>query len=518
VQAVPPLTRIGPLLIRPDRHTTTTTPTTTTTMQRRVQYSAGELVLAAGSTGAWWAADVVYHNLFTNLVHIRWRDSPTWTCTQWWPECEENPSATRTQDVRRTDASLTGDTPPSLRAAPTRGAESSEVSWDSWICAMPEWGICRPLLENEDAVGNDDDDKPELRFSEGERVIAKCYAGYWWAADVIEHDCSAKTIKLRWEADSYKKWAPTEALVYETDVCRSFPLRFFTFVVITKSNLSHFSVERDACNWVDEALKRFRDNGFVVVKGVLGRLACDDLHNTCAAIEGEIRQRSPHGNRADSRWSIGTASRTGSMLHEPSWSALLGCEPLLDVIERIFPEGGECVSGGGDFVGGETATYQTLHSDIIVPAHLDVEFPPPFVSCNFAVRPVYASNGPTRIVPGTQTLSGRAMRENFWTPRVWEEPDEWLHSTLQPLEYGDVIIRDVRTLHGGTPNCAKWSRFLPSVEFASAALRETKRTDIWPAVSCPSLPDDIFQTLSGRAQAWCGNLRAPRHRIDVGWR
>jgi len=205
------------------------------------------------------------------------------------------------------------------------------------------------------------------------------------------------------------------------------------------------------------------------------------------------------------------ASRTRSMLHDPAWSMLLSCEPILEVLERVFPEGGECIAGGGDFVAEHTKTYQPIHSDINVPRSLNVPFPPPYVSFNFAVHPVNDKNGPMRILPGTQVLS----RQVWNLPSVEDEPQSWLTSTLQPLTPGDVIVRDVRSLHGGTPNLSSDTRFLPSLEFASAALREKSRADIWPVPHC--LPHESFVDLPPRAQEWCFNLVAPRSEIDIGW-
>jgi hypothetical protein len=269
--------------------------------------------------------------------------------------------------------------------------------------------------------------------------------------------------------------------------------------------------------WLDKALKSFRHHGFVVLRDALELWKCTNLLRACEEAEVEIRKVSPHGNRAPGRSSFGKASKTGSMLHDAAWAQLLDCKPLLALLEMIMPEGGECVSGGGDFVYEEGeegcgSEYQFLHSDLrkghletwSQVEQLEVVFPPPYVSANFAVQHISADNGPMRIIPGTQTVSQAAAREHAQLPCPNEEPETWLASTLQPLHPGDVIVRDVRVLHGGTPNRSVKTRFLPSLEFASSTLRSSSSGE-WPAdwMMEATLPAEHYEKLSAQAQAWC---------------
>ena len=106
-------------------------------------------------------------------------------------------------------------------------------------------------------------------------------------------------------------------------------------------------------------------------------------------------------------------------------------------------------------------------------------------------------------------------RERRRLSTVEEEPATWRRSTLQPLRPGDICLRDVRVLHGGAPNTAESTRFLPSVEFASKALRDTGRQDIWPPARVIS--EDAFNGLPERAQQWCWNLVARGFQPQSGW-
>jgi len=82
---------------------------------------------------------------------------------------------------------------------------------------------------------------------------------------------------------------------------------------------------------------------------------------------------------------------------------------------------------------------------------------------------------------------------------------------------GAAIIRDVRVLHGGTPNCTDKNRYLPSVEFASASFRATNRSDKFPLKR--SLPHELFQKLSPSCQELCEELVVPEGQaLKVGFK
>ena len=275
-------------------------------------------------------------------------------------------------------------------------------------------------------------------------------------------------------------------------------------VHVLRPGLAGISVVPGEPGWQREALRIFRQEELLVVRRGLGPTECQSLHDSCREASVQALQRSPDGNRAADRFRFGKAAPRGTMLDRREWIALLHCEALLDILELIFPEGGELIAGGGDFVLGGCSEHQHLHSDIDVAGPLDVQWPPPFVSPNFAVHAIDASDGPMRALPGTQALAGTARREQRRLPGVDEEPTEWLESTIQPLCAGDIIVRDVRVLHGGTPNRSVHTRHLPSLEIASKGLKEFGRRDIWPVSRV--VPRASFEELPPRAKGWCWDL------------
>ena len=78
---------------------------------------------------------------------------------------------------------------------------------------------------------------------------------------------------------------------------------------------------------------------------------------------------------------------------------------------------------------------------------------------------------------------------------------------------GDICLRDGRVLHGGTPNTGNSTRYLPSVEFASKALRDTGRQDIWPPARVIS--EAAFDGLPEKAQGAAGSF--PRILMGLPW-
>ena len=79
----------------------------------------------------------------------------------------------------------------------------------------------------------------------------------------------------------------------------------------------------------------------------------------------------------------------------------------------------------------------------------------------------------------------------------------------------DICLRDGRVLHGGTPNTGNSTRYLPSVDFASKALRDTGRKDIW--LPARVISEEVFNGLPERARQWCWNLVDRGLPPQSGW-
>lgn len=277
----------------------------------------------------------------------------------------------------------------------------------------------------------------------------------------------------------------------------------------TLLEVSEFTTSCEGPGWEDNAFELFATHGFVVVEGVLKLHQYAAVLRDCERVAGKMVGPERRGNRGPGRYSFGIASSTGSMLHEPSFTRHLldhGSTVLRPLLERIF-EGGErpgflCLSSGGDFVLDRVPTHQDLHADIQVTKAHNLHLPPPLLSVNFCVQAITELNGPMRIVPGTQQGSS-ALPE--------KEPDEWRQSRLCPLPAGAAILRDVRTLHGGTPNLSDRARYLPSIEYVSADFRAMGRRDKFPPRRC--LPGKLFQRLPPDVQELCEELVVPDEQL-----
>jgi ectoine hydroxylase-related dioxygenase (phytanoyl-CoA dioxygenase family) len=120
------------------------------------------------------------------------------------------------------------------------------------------------------------------------------------------------------------------------------------------------------------------------------------------------------------------------------------CDPdVLGVVERVAGEDPVmCQLATDTPLAG--STYQDVHRD--TPALFDniPETPSFQLAVNFPLCDVTLENGPFETTLGTHRMrSDDAMN-------AWREGRLPLHAI--PMELGDVMIRDVRALHRGTPN------------------------------------------------------------------
>ena len=246
-------------------------------------------------------------------------------------------------------------------------------------------------------------------------------------------------------------------------------------------------LERFRPDEIDDIVRVFRRDGFVVVSDVLDTSQVDFLKAGCDAVVDEILTLDPErlGNRGSHRYSFGAASITGSQLHRPEWQMLLDLPTLTPIITALFESSDYLLrAAGGDFCLPGAFRYQPLHSDMRDWQSADEtpnssfhdprgqlstrELPCPYICANFLTVDATPINGPTRQVPGTQHA-----RVPF--PTLDEEP-EWMKlSTVCPAPAGSVQLRDVRAWHGGTPNLSDHVRSIPNVEFYAPWCREPSR-------------------------------------------
>lgn len=218
---------------------------------------------------------------------------------------------------------------------------------------------------------------------------------------------------------------------------------------------------------VDDIVRVFRRDGFVVVRDILTDEQVETLRAGCDEVVDEILALDPkrEGNRGVRRYSFGASSTTGSQLHRSEWQMLVDLPTLTPIISAIFGSADYLLrAAGGDFCVPGAVDYQALHSDMGHGTFHDPrgqltyrDLPCPFLCANFLTIDATATNGATRQIPGTQH-----SREPI--PTLAQEP-EWMRlSTVCPAPAGSVQLRDVRAWHGGTPNVSDDVRSIPNIE------------------------------------------------------
>lgn len=277
---------------------------------------------------------------------------------------------------------------------------------------------------------------------------------------------------------------------------------------------------------IDKITDTFYRDGFVVVQNALDATQLAALKSASdeeiLKLLGNDKTRS--GNRGSHRYSFGSASRTGHMMHRPEWAMLLDLPTLTPILTAIFGSTNYIArGGGGDFCLPGAVRYQPLHSDMFNAIHHEHQgktytfgsfhdprgilnyrdLPAPYVCCNFLVVDATTINGATRQIPGTQ-------HSQHPIPQLADEPDWMKYSTVCPAPAGSVMIRDVRAWHGGTPNLSDEVRAIPNVEFYAPWFRE-------PLRKC--IPADIYADLSDHAKAVAAFIAVqPDEELDVGYR
>ncbi len=254
---------------------------------------------------------------------------------------------------------------------------------------------------------------------------------------------------------------------------------------------------------VDEVVRLFHRDGFVVVADILNGEQIERLAQGCNEVISEVTSLDTDlsGNRGSHRYSFGGSSLTRSQLHRPAWQMLLDIPEVTKLLTVLFGSPNYTLrAASGDFCLPGALEYQRLHADVRdwvdnttspFSAFHDPrgrvsirDLPCPYICVNFLPQDVTRLNGPTRQIPGTQN-----SREII--PSLKHEP-EWMRlSTVCPAPAGSIMIRDTRAWHGGTPNLSDAARSIPNLEFYAPWFRE-------PIV--PGITYQDFKKLSDHAQ------------------
>ena len=131
--------------------------------------------------------------------------------------------------------------------------------------------------------------------------------------------------------------------------------------------------------------------------------------------------------------------------------------------------------------------YQALHRDtqLLFP-ETGVESPPYQLAVNFPLVDVTDENGPMEWAPGTHTLS---KAEGLRRVEAREAPLQRAY-----MNRGDVMIRDVRHIHRGTPNPSETPRPMVVIGYS-------RRWLFRPEVNI-RVPREVLAGLPERARRW----------------
>jgi len=198
-------------------------------------------------------------------------------------------------------------------------------------------------------------------------------------------------------------------------------------------------------------------------------------------LERAIARESADPNRGAARYYV-------TLPFEGIWAdpEIIDNDAIMAVVSELIGEDGVMCQLAAD-TPLKGSDYQALHRDtqLLFP-ETGAETPPYQLAVNFPLVDVTLDNGPMEYAPGTHMLSkaeGMAHIERGEIPLV---------PVL--LNRGDVVIRDVRHIHRGTPNASPTPRPMVVIGYSRRWLNR-------PEVQI-TVPRAVLAGLPERAQRW----------------
>jgi len=276
---------------------------------------------------------------------------------------------------------------------------------------------------------------------------------------------------------------------------------------------------------VDHAVRSLEEHGFCLVRGAFTQSETESmLHGVCEPFEKAVKDVDPDrvGNRGPSRYSFANVLKRNGCWPLTPYTHFLEKTILLDILDAVWKGDYQFISASGDMVL-QTLEPQHLHSDFNASRPLDPclqnwachsKWAPPCLNIAMFVRDVGHTSGALCIVPWSQIISfadnaidldKAQTRGDVQPPFLGEqlvEQPKWFQSRVL-ASAGDMLIRDPRVWHQGTPNQTEQARHMPSVVVSGGASLSEDDYAAW----YPSLPCKIFENLSPRAQEHCARIR-----------
>ena len=185
--------------------------------------------------------------------------------------------------------------------------------------------------------------------------------------------------------------------------------------------------------------------------------------SSCRGLRARVRgppRRNPH--RAQPGVQCGTiySCPLNPLFISPAFTAI---PASLAIVRRLLGDDAEMVQYATD-TPAKGSVYQEWHGDVppLFPEEPGHVPPPAIITMNFAMVDVSEDNGPFEVADGTHLLPRPEALERI------EKGDVPLRKLL--LKVGDVLIRDPRCLHRGTPNTTDTPRPVAVFAFERAGI------------------------------------------------
>lgn len=233
---------------------------------------------------------------------------------------------------------------------------------------------------------------------------------------------------------------------------------------------------------IDDYVQTVLRDGYCIVRGHFPRATLEAWREAFLPLLEQHIEREGHlQNRGAARYYV-TLPFTAPFA-DP---ALFENDDILSIVEGLVGTDGMMCQLATDtpLLGSD---YQDVHRDTppLFP-ETGQETPPYQLAVNFPLVDVDLENGPIEIAKGTHMLSKEEGLRQLESGQIRLE--------AVTMRLGDVMIRDVRGLHRGTPNRSPVPRPMVVIGYS-------RRWLFRPEVSV-RIPQATYQILSERARSW----------------
>jgi hypothetical protein len=199
------------------------------------------------------------------------------------------------------------------------------------------------------------------------------------------------------------------------------------------------------------AVRAVRDDGFVVLKGVVDTAHLDVLHARMLEDLARLRARKD----APFNWNAGNVQQNPPPFPPYLFRDVLVNDFAVEVAKAILGPGMKnSFYSGNTAVRAEGDPRQPVHADTgqLWPDQ-EAPHPPAQLVVNVPVVDMSAENGSTEIWPGTHRDLSVTWGKDIKVPAEKLEARRAVAPPLQPtVSRGSVLIRDIRLWHAGMPN------------------------------------------------------------------